>query len=494
MFIGIEEIRKELTGLHFELQGDAALCLTGFMRLDGATKPYSKHILYLTVRPMEEEGNGGKPLNCLSADPYELPEIQIRLQRYFLTHNGDALFVDSLFEILTQDGTVQQMAERAYLALRNPIFVFDAGFNLIGAAVSEDNTTTDGPSLFLLDNKGFSAEHFQMANRDKNIHERVLKSHEPIEAYNDALGYTQLLCAINTERDVGHIVVNEVNHPFTDADKNFIRLLRRAVNEKLRKDEFLRQNRGSNIEYYLKDLLDGKIVTGKRYRDRMDFFKAEFSFNLYCLVIELARSSHTIDPSHICSLFSFRFRNAIPLVHNGQIVVLFRIPKGRSISPEEYEIAETICTENGLFAGISNRFSKILHIQDYWRQALRAIELGIEISNTPALFRYQNFVFQHVANLFLQKESATIFCHPVLKQLIEHDRIHGTELAKALYTWVKCERNTSVSADALGIHRHTMINRMKQIQEMTGTDFDDYRDRLYLLMSYELLHAQQHRE
>lgn len=407
-----------------------------------------------------------------------------------MRHTADALFADSLFHILAEGGSVQDMTARAFLAFRNPILVFDAGFNLIGAMFDENNHPSDEQTRKIIENGGFSSAEYKMASRDRNIHERVLRSNQPIEAYNESLGITQVLCSINSERDLGHIVVNVANHPFTEADTAFLMVFRLAVNEKLRKDEFLRQNKGSNIEYYLKDLLDGKIVTAKRYRDRMDYFKSEFSYHLYCLVIEVARSSCTLSVSHICHLFFFEFPNSVPLIHNGQIIVLLRIPKERVLSNREFDAAQRICLENGLFAGLSNRFSKVLHIQEYWRQALRAIELGIETTTEPALFRYQDYYLHHMANLFLQKESANVYCHPALKLLITYDHEHHTEHAEALYEWLKCERNTSMAADRLKIHRNTMINRMRQITDLLQVDFDDYHERQYLMLSYEILRIQ----
>ncbi len=492
MFIGAEDIRQLLAGYHTELRSaDQSLCLTGYQRLDDAPVPYSDHILYVTEDPNRfQEAPEALPAHVLLVPVEESAAVYAELQRYFLKRTGDALFSDSLFQILTAGGSIQEMTERAFRAMQNPVFVFDAGFNLVGVGPEAGAPYLDDYSRRIIENQGFSFEDFQMVSRDRNLHRRVLRAREPVEEYNKALGYSQLLCSVDPDRDLGHIVVNAVNHPFTEADRSFLQIFRMALLEKYRKDEFIQQNQGSHIEYYLKDLLDGKIVTAKRYRDRMDFFKGEFSYNLYCLVVEVARSSSTINVSHICHLFSFTFPKAVTLVHNGQIVVLFRMVKSKCLSEQEYAAAEKICVENGLFAGISNRFTKILHFQDYWRQALRAIELGIETTASPALFRYQDHSLRHIANVFLQKENANIYCHPALKLLLAWDEEHRTELAETLYVWLTCERNTSMTAQTLKIHRNTMNYRMRQINELIQADFDDYREREYLLLSYELRRMQ----
>lgn len=487
MFIGTKEIAKLLSGYDVRLIcGDESACLTGFQFLDSAPAPFSDHILYLA----EKLPPSGQPNYLLLLPEKKKNEICTVLQNYFLQCSGDALFTDTLFQILTSGGSVQDMTDRAFLAMQNPIYVFDAGFNLVAAATDGDALSQDEYSRRIIENQGFSAEDYQMASRDRNLHKRVLRSNSPIESFNKTLGFSQLLCAVNPDRDLGHIVVNAVRHPFTVADRRFLQTFRMALKEKYQKDEFLRQNQGTSIEYYLKDLLDGKIVTAKRYRDRMDFFKEEFSCNLYCLVVEVARSSSATSARHVCQLFSFLFPRTILLVHNGQVIILLRIPKDRELSKREYDTARKLCIDNGLFAGLSNRFSKILHFQDYWRQALRAIELGIETTNSPELFRYQDYYLHHLANLFLQKESASIYCHPALKCLDSYDAENHSELANTLYVWLKCERNSSLAAAQLDVHRNTMLFRLKQINELVSLDFGDYQERQYLLLSFELRQIQ----
>ena len=168
------------------------------------------------------------------------------------------------------------------------------------------------------------------------------------------------------------------------------------------------------------------------------------------------------------------------------MVVLFCMGNKQNLSKEDLKKATAICVDQGIYAGLSNQFSNITEIHDYYKQALRSIEIGIQYKNTPGMFRYQDYFMQHMMNLFIQKESAKTYCHPAMRTLLEYDEENQTQLADSLIEWIKCERNASAAADAMQIHRNTMIYRLKKIEELVTIDYDDIKERQYLALSHEL--------
>lgn len=102
-------------------------------------------------------------------------------------------------------------------------------------------------------------------------------------------------------------------------------LLKKAIDQQMKKDEFIRNNRGFHYEYFLRDLLDEKIAVGKPLFARMNYVHTEFNGTLYCMIIEAARSSHTLNTMHIRSVFETDFSNTLTLMYNGSILVLFRL-------------------------------------------------------------------------------------------------------------------------------------------------------------------------
>ena len=147
-------------------------------------------------------------------------------------------------------------------------------------------------------------------------------------------GYQQLICTIDTQKEMGHIVLNALNRPFNDTDPQMLYLLKKAIDQQMKKDDFIRNNRGFNYEYFLRDLLEGKMAIGKAYQNRMSYTNADFSGNLYCMVVETARSSETLNTMHIRSVFETRFTGAMSLMYQGGIIIIFH-PAGNGTLSEE---------------------------------------------------------------------------------------------------------------------------------------------------------------
>ncbi|MCD8156249.1 MAG: helix-turn-helix domain-containing protein [Clostridiales bacterium] len=406
------------------------------------------------------------------------------LSLYFNNQCAIGLFSDSLLEILFHEGGIQAMVDGAYPAFENPIFVFDSGFNLIAANQKEASSSRSGKEL--IENRGFSEKEFRMANSRNHIHEKVLKSDTPILSHNPELGIDQLLCAVDTGKDMGHIVISATNRPFSEIDRLLLVTLKKCINQQMKKDEFIRNTRGNKYEYFLKDLLDGKIATGQSFLDRFNYIGKEFPEEIFCLVVETARSSDIINVYRIRNLFEKRFPDCKTLLWNAQILVLMNASLPEDLISAEIKDARAICKDNGLFAGLSNRFRSILEITEYHQQALRAIELGSCASDRPNLFIYEDYYLDHMKNIFTQKESAGTFCHPKMKHLLEYDQKHGSELAYTLYMYLTHERNLSAAAADMHMHRNSLVYRIHRIHDMIGDDYESYQERQYLILSYEL--------
>ena len=509
MYIGIKNIQALFKDCKTYLtSSDGMHCLTGWHRLSGAHQPYASYLLYVCkadeLAAMQELPDDLHVL-CMcekEADPAQiaahLPEglsllfvegagaetVYTRLQDYFNQQCGIGMFGQSMLEFLAFEGSLQDAVDYAYSVFRNPIYVFDTNFNLIAATWKQIEALNINDPVVV--NKRFSESDYKMASRQGNLHSRILKSEIPIRAFNEELGYEQMYCAINTRKNLGHIVISAVNKPFYPIDSEFMLILKKYVDQQMKKDAFTRSARGFNYEYFLRDLLDEKISLEFGSKKHMQFVGSTFNGNMYCMVIETARSAAPVNITYVRNLIESRFPNCRILVYNDQIITIISFPDGQLMPDEYLDSGMKVCVENGLYAGISNCFQDILQLREFYSQALRAIEFGVEEKDDPALFSYADYYLPHITHMFLQKESARAFCHPKMAVLLDYDKDHHSELALTLYMYLTHERNLAATADAMEMHRTSLVYRFKKINALIGDDFDDYKDRLYLILSYEM--------
>ena len=265
-----------------------------------------------------------------------------------------------------------------------------------------------------------------------------------------------------------------------------------AIYQQMQKNEFIRDNSGYPYEYFLRDLLNEKIVSSAKNSERLNYVNSEFAVHKYCMIIESARSKDALNTYSLRSKFESLFSGTKTLVFNGQIIVIFSFPKNKLMEKKEYTIVSALCARENLFAGLSNVFTDILDFRSYYNQALRAIEIGSALKNTAGLYPYKEYYLQHLANTFSGKESYITYCDPKLKTLLDYDHKKETELAATLYQYLTHERRSQEAADALGIHRNTLSYRLKIIDSLVSVDYESYKERQYLILSYEMYKLNYH--
>ena len=460
MYIGLKQIQNQLTDYPTLLtSSDGIHALTGWSKLQDAPQPLTIHLLYTCVYTPELLSYPFIPdmhLLCIVPDNINMDMLNRRFPDFV-----SILFVQC-----------------------NPVFVFESNDNLIAAPFEKlkGQNFTDRT----LEKKGFTDQDFKMVSRQNNIHERVKRSEIPLRAFNSELGYEQLYCSINTSKDLGHIVVSAINKPFEPIDTEFLLTLKKYINEQIKKDAFIQNARGFNYEYFIRDLLDHKVAADRASITRMNYVKDDFKGNNYCIVIEIARSQETINARHVRNMLESRIPYLKTIIYNGQLIAIITISNKQLLPPEYLNAMQKLCQENGLYAGMSNCFQNILKIEEYYNQALRAIELGICKDNSPNLFAYENYYLEHMMNAFTLNESSWTFCHPKMQFLLDYDKEHHSEFAYTLYMYLTHERNLAATSEAMDMHRTSLVYRFKKINSLIGEDFDDYRERMYLILSYEM--------
>ncbi|WP_191259595.1 PucR family transcriptional regulator [Amycolatopsis oliviviridis] len=122
----------------------------------------------------------------------------------------------------------------------------------------------------------------------------------------------------------------------------------------------------------------------------------------------------------------------------------------------------------GLRAGLSDPVSTV----DFpigLRQAKQAAEAA-KAERAP-LVRFA----EHAGRGFLEmvdSQAAQAFSDSLLAPLRQHDETGRGELVASLTCWLEHHGHWDLASARLGVHRHTLRNRMRKVAELTGRDLD----------------------
>lgn len=102
------------------------------------------------------------------------------------------------------------------------------------------------------------------------------------------------------------------------------------------------------------------------------------------------------------------------------------------------------------------------------------------MSRRPGSFDLQQLLR---ATLHAVPETRTTLA-AIIKLLDGHDRSHGTELVRTLRAYVEADRSVSRAAEMLGVHRHTVLNRLRHAERVLGRSLRRGIDRYVVELAF----------
>lgn len=135
----------------------------------------------------------------------------------------------------------------------------------------------------------------------------------------------------------------------------------------------------------------------------------------------------------------------------------------------------------GIFAGVSD---PVVDVADGERQAEQAAEAAQR--DGVAVMRFAELGRAGLLDLLRPAEAAA-FAESVLAPLLRHDIGHRGELVRSLREWLAELGQWEPAAARLGVHRHTLRQRIRRIEELLGRRLDRPDARAELWFALQLL-------
>jgi purine catabolism regulator len=142
-----------------------------------------------------------------------------------------------------------------------------------------------------------------------------------------------------------------------------------------------------------------------------------------------------------------------------------------------------------LRAGISGPANGINEWPVVYRQSVQALELARRLKLDSVV----DFGSMGIYQLLTQLEELPVlqrFCREIMGPLVDYDAQHRSSLVQTIGAYFDHHGNISQTAEALYIHRNTLLYRLERIQELTGQRLDEADMRLALHLALKLRQLQ----
>ena len=258
-----------------------------------------------------------------------------------------------------------------------------------------------------------------------------------------------------------------------------------------------RKKPGDNWQYHSMDdivysLLDGRSQDLAELSLLLDMMKWGKNDQYLCLRTQSQQPDTTTVLDHVVhgDLINLFPSSYVMLLRKQQVVVINLTKSKLSAATVRYMIAP-VCRDYFMYVGISSPVRGISGLQAAFHQADIALKEAFVMRNERWVIPFSTCALDvMLRNIQVGLQPINLVA-PELLYLMEFDQKRGTQYFETLKGYLLNERDIPRAAEALIVHRSTLIYRIKKIISMTNLNLDSQEQRLYLLISLKILEQEE---
>ena len=324
--------------------------------------------------------------------------------------------------------------------------------------------------------KTLPADLIKLLN-EKNLIEQGLFSDKPfVTTLDTAKDYNRIITRIMMSQKIYGYLTVYIKTDVTDEDIEKLGLAAKVIAYQMYKKEDTNNYIGDIYELFISNLFNQNIHSEK---DLTEWQKA--------MPVPLRKPYRIIcagEKNH----FNYAYMNTVLkkiknqyhylscTIYQDQLYLLVDKVEEKGQMQLMDEMIELLKSYD-LNIGISNDFSELLLAELYRQQA----------SLTALLQRKDSLYFMDEALQLMNeeiKDKQELYIHPAIKILSAFDQKNSTEYLKTLFSYLRLFAHHVAIENELKIHRNTVYNRIRTIEELCGIDLSDAYTFTHLYLSY----------
>ena len=433
-----------------------------------------------------EEPSGGfrQGDNIILAGREEkLTDLFNRLQEIFYQY---CQWERQLQELTIKRASLSRFVECGARLLGTPVSIIDVAEGTLAASETEEGDLND--DVWREIRRGYISTDTR--ERDTLKADMIIRASGPVQFYSSVSERILLAQAIRVR---GHVVGFLSAHRLVKGKEGYPNGMVQAfakltyyVSVRMSEKDFYKLSRGWILEYILLDLIERRLVNPADIKERVKMLSWDANQTKSIAVIRFC--SREINESEL-KRRQVQLENMWPgcrsILYNQRIVGI-EFNANKKMSPEkETEFISWLKGAN-LECGISNYYEDIAETAYHYEQAEKALHFGRVVNPGRGLYCYWDYMVEHTFEILNQNMDIRTLIHPSMLRILS--LLDTTPfLIDTLKVYLRTERNISLAAKELFIHKNTMIYRLKVLEEKLGCDLDDYTTRSRILYSIDVL-------
>lgn len=388
----------------------------------------------------------------------------------------------ALYRTLYHTRGLKEIVARAEEFLKHPISILDASYNFIQTSPMMQHIPY---GLEHTQAKSFLTTKEVASLKRLRIEDEIYRNSRAfLSVSEDHPDENWIYCAIRIQNVMAGYVAVCLEAP-VEASEYQLRLTTALADVcaiEMQKHDFFITRSGMKYENFLIDLLEGKFNDVNLISSRLELLDRKFG-KFFCIVIFACNEPHdsNIFNQRQMSVLRQVYPNSMSVVYQDEIVLFINQEKPIVLNKDFTMPMQDFAERNRMKVSISQPFSDILRIKNYYGQAKNALDLGERMYPEDRLYFAMNLLPQY---LFSNSDyiGLEVGIHHHLHQLHNYDKENHTDFIQTLRAYLANDRNATQTAEALHIHRSTFFYRIKKIEDLLDVSLTDSQ----LLFLYEL--------
>ena len=410
---------------------------------------------------------------------------------------SDAQIMDRVLEIFSQfrewedaidllvyrGSGLQELCELGAKLLENPVCIHDDWFIMV--AMSAQTSSFMPPEYVATYHKGFIpriiVDDFQ---HDSDYLETY--THRDAQIWHDARGGPASLYVNLWDGDIyrGRLLVLRTNRDFRPSDFILAQVLTQRALLLLRRKQPGEEEQLRSMDDVVYSLIQGEQLDPTDLVQLLNLLRWGRNDRFLCIRIRSQQPDTNTVMEHVLHSDLFRSfpKGYIMFTGHEQCMILNLEREDCSLSTIRSRLAP-ICRDYCLYAGVSSPVGDIRDLSLAHHQAKVALDRAFRLRSEKWIIPFSDCALEYLLEHLDSSLPPMALVSPELLAIRAYDREKGTQYFETLKTWLLLERDIPRTAEALIIHRTTLLYRLKKLRPMLSSDPNDPWQRLYLTLS-----------
>ncbi|MDX8420139.1 helix-turn-helix domain-containing protein [Stecheria sp. CLA-KB-P133] len=370
-----------------------------------------------------------------------------------------------LFDELGKGSGIQEVLTLASKEIfHNPILLTNAAFRTIAITDDEFDDLVWNEAK---KNGHFSASTIHAYKDDRSSHKLFAQKKSFIYSSGLASRIPRILSPILYGSDIaGYTIIFQTEKKLDENDLHLVECLNNALRILMIGGHQSPDLNLSVSEYEYKMILDGKAT-----QDELEEYKSR-SKNPYTVISASLPSDRKGKQYASYLIETLRtIPGSIVFPYRAGIFLLLNYTDCKVLNKYLAEIEQAF-TRYHLRGGISNSFSSLSTMKEYFEQTLAVRKTGQIIHPGKSLYRFSEYLPYEIIDL-----AGPQWCESAIsdqyRQLKEYDMLHATDFVKTIQTLLECGYNITRTAKSMNVHRNTVNYRLEMLNEKFGISIQD---------------------